>query len=737
MQKKQYTTEVGGKNLTIEISPLAEQANGSALVRYGETVVLATAVMKNSESNFNYVPLKVDYEERFYAAGKIIGSRYIRREGRSSEDAILSGRLIDRAIRPLFDERIRREMQVVATVLSIDEENDPDFVGFIGVSTALGISDLPWNGPAAGIRVAKIGAQFVVNPTATQLKQDDFDFEMFAAGPKGKINMLELSGKESSEKDVLDACIIAQKEIDKLVDFQNSIIKEIGKEKVNLTLFEVKPEFKELAEKFLSEKIEDAFYKANKMEHSAAVAKLNEEYISYMKENYPEFDERSAELVWEDVINNVVHKNILENEKRPDGRKLDEVRKLDGEVKLFERTHGSALFVRGNTQALAMTTLGAPGAEQFIETMEITGKKRFMLHYNFPPYSVGETGFFRGPGRREIGHGALAEKALRYLIPSKEDFPYTIRIVSEILSSNGSSSMATICASSLSMMDAGVPLKKPVAGIAMGLVVEQQPRNNAEQTQINADKIVEQTQTNAEDNQRKSALSPRESAPSRYKILTDIQGPEDHYGDMDFKVAGTMDGVTAVQLDVKVDGLTAEMIEKTLAQAKEARLHILQFMNGVLAQPREKISSYAPSIIQLKINPSKIGTVIGPGGKMINGLIEKYGLTSIDIDDDGSVFISGTNHENSQAALNEIKALTREFAVGEIIEGSVIKILDFGAIVDLGGGHDGMIHVSELKNGYVKTVDEVVKVGDFVRAKIIRVDADGHIGLSLKQMAGN
>ncbi len=707
MTKKQYTTEVGGKTLTIEISSIAEQANGSAIVRYGETVVLATAVMKNTESNFNYVPLKVDYEERFYAAGKIIGSRYIRREGRSSEEAILSGRLIDRAIRPLFDERIRREMQVVATVLSIDEENDPDFVGFIGVSAALGISDLPWNGPAAGIRVAKIGDQFVVNPTATQLKQDDFDFEMFAAGPKGKISMIELSGKESSEKDVLDACVIAQKEIDKLVDFQNSIIKEIGKDKINLALFEVKPEFKELGEKFLSDKIEEAFYKANKMEHSAAVAKLNEEYVSYMKENYAEFDDRSAELVWEDVINRVVHKNILENEKRPDGRRLNEVRKLDAEVKLFERTHGSALFVRGNTQSLAMTTLGAPGAEQFIETMETTGKKRFMLHYNFPPYSVGETGFFRGPGRREIGHGALAEKALRYLIPSKEEFPYTIRIVSEILSSNGSSSMATICASSLSMMDAGVPLKKPAAGIAMGIVIEPETEHH-----------------------RVSNTQPK------YKVLTDIQGPEDHYGDMDFKVAGTTDGVTAVQLDVKVDGLTAEMIEKTLAQAKEARLHILQFMSGVLAAPREKISSYAPSIIQIKINPSKIGVVIGPGGKMINGLIEKYALASIDIDEDGSVFISGTNHENSQAALNEIKALTREFAVGEIIEGNVIKNLDFGAIVDLGGGRDGMIHVSELKNGYVKTVDEVVKVGDFVRAKIIRVDADGHIGLSLKQMQG-
>lgn len=708
LQKKQYTAEVGGKNLTIEISQLAEQANGAAIVKYGETIVLVTAVMGGKESSANYLPLKVEYEERFYAAGKVIGSRYVRREGRPSEDAILSARLVDRVVRPLFDERIRRDMQVVATVLSYDEENDPDFVGLMAASTALGISDLPWNGPAAGVRVAKIGSDFIVNPTSTQIKQPECVFEMFAAGPKGKISMIELGGNEADEKDILAACVIAQKEIDKLVDFQATVIKENGKKKADLKLFEVDAEFRAAAEKFLLDKVEGAIYKSNKIEYNEAMGKLRAEYIAYLSGSdgstpltTSKFDEHSADFVWEDVVNAVVQKNILEKEMRPDGRKLTQVRGLNGEVKLFERTHGSAVFIRGNTQTLAVTTLAAPGAEQFIETMETTGKRRFMLHYNFPAYSVGETGSFRGPGRREIGHGALAEKALKPLIPSKEEFPYTIRIVAETLSSNGSSSMATVCASTLSLMDAGVPIKKPAAGIAMGIVVE---------------------------NSKSQTTNPK------YKILTDIQGPEDFYGGMDFKVAGTKDGVTAVQLDVKVEGLTAEMIEKTLAQSKEARTGILGFMSGILPATREKISSYAPSIIQVQINPDKIGVVIGPGGKMINGLIEKYGLASIDIDEDGSVFISGTNHEKSQAALNEIKALTKEFKVGEIVEGNVIKILDFGAIVDLGGGRDGMIHVSELKNGFVKTVDEVVKIGDFVRAKIIRVDNDGHIGLSLKQM---
>ncbi|MBI4085405.1 MAG: polyribonucleotide nucleotidyltransferase [Candidatus Liptonbacteria bacterium] len=694
IQRKQYTTEVGGKTLTIEISSLAEQANGAVLAKYGETVVLVTAVMGASEGNFDYVPLKVDYEERFYAAGKVIGSRYVRREGRPSEDAILSARLVDRVIRPLFDERIRREMQVVATVLAFDEENDPDFVGLAAASMAIGISDILWNGPASGVRVGKIGDQLVINPTSSQIRQSDCVFEIFAAGPKGKISMIELGGKEADEKDILEACAIAQKEIDKLVSFQEKIIKENGKKKTDLKLFEVDAELKTAAEKFLEGKLEGAIYKPNKLEYNEAMSKLRAEYIANLSEN-EKFDERSANFVWEDAVNSIVQKNILEQEKRPDGRKLNQVRNLNGEVGLFERTHGSGIFIRGNTQTLAVTTLAAPGAEQFIETMEITGKRRFMLHYNFPPYSVGETGTFRGPGRREIGHGALAEKALRPLIPPQEQFPYTIRVVAETLSSNGSSSMATVCASTLSLMDAGVPLEKPAAGIAMGIVV---------------------------------------SGDGKYKILTDIQGPEDFYGGMDFKVAGTKDGVTAVQLDVKVEGLTYEMIEKTLAQAKEARLGILDFMAGILAAPREKLSVYAPTIIQLQINPDKIGAVIGSGGKVINGLIEKYGLGSIDIEEDGRVFISGTDIEKANAALEEIKALTREYKVGEIIEGSVIKILDFGAIVDLGGGRDGMIHVSELKNGFVKTVNEVVKVGDFVRAKIIRVDADGHIGLSLKQL---
>ncbi len=712
IQRKKYSTQVGGKELTVEISSIAEQANGAVLVKYGETSVLVTAVMGVTEGKFDYVPLKVDYEERFYAAGKIIGSRYVRREGRSSDNAILSARLVDRVVRPLFDERIRREMQVVATVLSIDEENDPDFVGLIGASAALGISDMPWNGPAAGVRIAKIDGHFIINPTVSQMNQPGCDFEMFAAGPKGKIGMIELGGNESDEKDILAACVLAQEEIDKLIAFQETIIKENGKKKTDIALFEVTPTFRAIAEKFLSEKVEDAVYRPNKLEYNEAMAKFRVEYFSHLKENSEEFDERSADFVWEDFINKIVHKNILENEKRPDGRKLDEIRKLDGEIKLFERTHGSALFVRGNTQALAVTTLAAPGAEQFIETMEWTGKKRFMLHYNFPPYSVGEIGSFRGPGRREIGHGSLAEKALRPLIPSQEEFPYTIRVVCEILSSNGSSSMATVCASTLSLMDAGVPLKKPVAGIAMGIITD--PSTSFPQSD-----------------------SGQAGQAKRYKILTDIQGPEDHFGDMDFKVAGTKDGVTAVQLDVKMDGLTAEMIEKTLAQAKEARLNILQFLGGILPAPRQKISVYAPTIFQFKIDPAKIGIVIGPGGKMINGLIEKYGLGSIDIDDDGSVFVTGTDNEKAMAALDEIKALTKEYKVGEIVEGKVFKILDFGAIVDLGGGNDGMIHVSELKEGFVKNVEEVVKMGDFVRAKIIRVDRDGHIGLSLKQMTDN
>jgi polyribonucleotide nucleotidyltransferase len=456
---------------------------------------------------------------------------------------------------------------------------------------------------------------------------------------------------------------------------------------------------------FLADKLEDAIYKPTKVEHTTAVGALNHALNVHIKEKFGTVKEKinwkGVEALFEEMVNQTVHKNVLEKERRPDGRKLDEVRALDAEVGLFSRTHGSALFVRGNTQALAITTLAAPGAEQMIETMETTGKRRFMLHYNFPPFSVGEVGSFRGPGRREIGHGNLARKSLERLIPSKEEFPYTIRVVSEIMSSNGSSSQATVCASSLSLMDAGVPLKKPAAGIAMGLMMA-----------FNADGSAD---------------------VNNYKVLTDIQGPEDHHGDMDLKVAGTDDGVTGMQMDVKVDGLTIELLEKAFAQARDARIHILKTIKATLPAPRTEISPFVPKIRQFKIDPAKIGTVIGPGGKMINGLIAKYELAGIDIEEDGGVYVSGVDLAKVEAAVAEILGMTKEWKVGEIVEGPIVKILEFGAIVDLGGGADGMIHVSELKQGFVKNVEDVVHLGDHVRAKIIKAE-NGKIGLSLKQM---
>jgi polyribonucleotide nucleotidyltransferase len=695
IQRKRFSIEVGGKTLTLEISPIAEQANAAVLAEYGETVVLTTVVMSHEDIDADYMPLRVDYEERFYAAGKIIGSRFIRRESRPSEEAVLAGRTVDRTIRPLFDERLRREIQVVATVLAYDEENDPEFVGLVGASAALGISDIPWGGPVAGVRVAQIGNKFAINPTNSEVRETKPKFDAFLAGSLGRINMIELGGDEAKEKDALAAFAQAQKEIDKLVEFQKKIIKEIGQPKTEVVLREFAEPFRATVEKFLSGKLEEAVYRQTKVEFLGSTGKLREELHAHIKENFSEPNLEDADFLFEEAINELVHKDVLEKEKRPDGRHLDEVRELNAEVGLFPRTHGSALFMRGNTHALGITTLAPPGQEQFIETMEMTGRRRFMLHYNFPPYSVGEIGAFKGPGRREIGHGNLARKAVEPLIPPKEDFPYTIRVVSEILSSNGSSSMATVCATVLSLMDAGVPIRKAVAGVAMGLMMKDE---------------------------------------KNYKILTDIQGPEDHHGDMDLKIAGTDDGVTALQMDVKIEGLTLEILEKVFEQARKARLEILKYMKSVLAAPRPQLSKYVPIIRQLQINPDKIGTLIGPGGKMINGLIKKYGLASIDVEEDGGVFVSGPDLAKADAAVAEILALTKEYKVGDIIEGAVMKTLDFGAIVDLGGGRDGMIHISELKSGYVKTVNEVVKVGDFVRAKIIRADEDGRIGLSIKQL---
>ncbi len=695
LQRKEFSTEIGGKKLTLEISSLAEQANAAVLVKYGETAVLATVVMSKKDVATDYLPLKVDYEEKFYAAGKIIGSRFVRREGRASEEAVLAGRLVDRTIRPLFDSRLRREIQVVVTTLAIDEENDPEFLGLVGASTALGISDVPWGGPVGGVRVVSIDGKIKINPDNSETLKTKPVFDAFFAGPKGRINMIELQGIDAPEDEIIEGVELAGKEIDKIIDFEEKIIKEIGKKKSQVTLSEYDTELRSAVDKFLDGKLEDAVYRPNKIEYISKIGELKGELIKHVSENIKEADLGAVDFLFEEALDKLVHKNILEKDRRPDGRKLDEVRGLDGEVGLFPRTHGSALFIRGNTQALGITTLAPPGAEQMIETMETTGKRRFMLHYNFPPYSVGEIGSFRGPGRRDIGHGNLARKAVEAVIPPKEEFPYTIRVVSEIMSSNGSSSMASVSAAILSLMDAGVPIKKTVAGIAMGLMLADE--NN-------------------------------------YKILTDIQGPEDHHGDMDFKIAGTADGINALQLDVKFQGLTSEIIRKTLEQAKKARMEILELMKRVIPEPRKNLSPFVPTIRQLKINKEKIGLLIGPGGKTINGFIERYGLAGIDVEEDGAVFVSGPEVHSVEEAVAEIKALTREYKVGEMIEGKIIKTLDFGAIVDLGGNRDGMIHVSELKEGFVKTVQDVVKVGDFVRAKIIRVDEDGRIGLSMKQL---
>ncbi len=696
LNRKKFSIDLAGRPLTLEVSRLGEQANAAVMGTYGDTMVLATVVMGKEDRNIDYLPLTVDYEERFYAVGKVLGSRFVRREGRPSEEAILSGRLVDRAIRPLFDHRIRRDIQVVVTVISYDEENDPDLVALTTASAALAISDVPWNGPVSGVRAAKIGGELKINPLISELKDNAAKFETFVAGVgRDVVNMIELAGDEASEDEVIEAFKKASEEIENLNRFQEKIVKEIGREKVEVALREPSPELKSAVLGFLADRLEKAVYERGKVEREEKLRKLSEDLKTHLAEKeFTGDDTAVAANIMEEEIDSMVHRKILSGDERPDGRKLDEVRELYAEIGFLRRAHGSAVFIRGNTQALASVTIAPPGAEQLVETMETSTKRRFMLHYNFPPYSVGETGRLGGPGRREIGHGALAEKAVRPLIPSKEDFPYTIRVVSEILSSNGSSSMATVCASCLALMDAGVPIKKPAAGIAMGLM--------------------------SDDN-------------GKHKVLTDIQGPEDHYGDMDFKAAGTRDGVNAIQMDVKVHGVSIDILRETLEQAKRARLHILDVTDKVLDKPREELSRLAPRVLMTNIDPTRIGELVGPGGKVINGMIARTGVTSIDIEQDGRVFVSAMQPEAAEKAMAEIKSMMRDFEIGEIIEGDVIKLLDFGAIVDLGGGRDGMIHVSEIKNGYVENVSDVLKLGDHVKAKVIKVE-NGKIGLSIKQL---
>ncbi len=677
LAKKIYKTEMRGEEVILEVSKLAGQANAAVLGRHGDTVVLATVVMSQTDKSGDFFPLTVDYEERFYAAGKILGSRFVRREGRPSDEAILSARIIDRTIRPLFDLRLRREVQVVVTILAYEEKNDPDFIALLSASAALAISDVPWNGPVAGLKII------------SSEEDDRLGYRAHFAGTEKKINMIEFEGREISESAMEKIFTECSEEIKKLIAFQKKIVQEIGQPKAPVALAEADPKIKAIIKDFLKEELEEAL----KAKNTEELRKKIREHLEKSGESEDALN--IAEVFFEEEVDRFVHAEAIENGRRADGRKLDEIRDLYAETGLFKRTHGSALFCRGETQVLAVTTLATPEGKQLVETMEGSGKKRFMLNYNFPGFATGETSRSRGPGRREIGHGALAAKAIAVLLPSEDEFPYTIRVVAETLSSNGSSSMASACAASLSLMDAGVPLKKQVAGISIGLMSDES---------------------------------------GRYKLLTDIQGPEDHYGDMDFKVAGTRDGINAVQMDVKVDGITLEIFKEALEAAKKARFQILDFMDRILGKPRAQLSPFAPAITIVQIPVDRIGEVIGPGGKIINGILAQTdNKVTIDIEEDGKIFIAGTDPALVAKAVAIIKGIVKELTIGEMVEGTIVKILDFGAIVDLGGGKDGMLHVSELKEGFVKKVEDVVKVGDFVRAKIIRVE-EGKIGLSLKQV---
>ena len=710
MQQKIFEADFAGKKLVIETGQLAQQANGSCTVRYGDTVVLATAVMGNIKEGVDYFPLSVEYEERLYAAGKIKGSRWIKREGRPSDEAILTARLVDRCIRPLFSKEIKNEVQVVLTVLSFDQENDSDIVGLIAASTALAISDIPWNGPLAGIRLGRIENEWVVNPSFEAREKSTLD--LVVAGMNEKILMVEAEGKEVPEDVVYSAIEFSGKHINKIIKLIDEVVRAIGKTKIDLVPTalaageeEETPEsYKELvekADKWIKENVTKILFDkklSTKEERKSALAESKENLIAYLEEQGIGKERRKKALpLFDRFVEKEVSRAIIEEEKRVDGRKLTEIRPLNVKVGILPRTHGSALFNRGATQVLSIVTLGSPGDEQFLEGLEESGRKRFMHHYNFPPYSVGETGRIGSPGRRDIGHGALAEKAVRPLMPTKEEFPYTVRVVSEVLGSNGSSSMASTCGTSLALMDAGVPLKKAVAGIAMGLASDEEK--------------------------------------GVYKVLTDLQDLEDGPGGMDFKIAGTAEGITAIQLDTKTSGLPLDVVKKTLDQGRQARLEILETMNRVIAEFRPDLSPYAPRIVSFNIDPERIREVIGPGGKVINEIIDATGV-QIDIEQDGLVMVTSTNEEGSKKAVDWIKSIVREVEVGEIFEGKVVKILDFGAIVQILPNQDGMVHISELAHHRVGSVSDVVKIGDVVKVKVINAE-NGRIGLSIKALLPN
>ncbi len=693
MEDKHFQLQIEGKNIDLVFSDWTEQANGSVLAKMGDTAVLVTAVMgEEDREGINFFPLLVNYEEKYYAAGKIYGSRFVRRESRPSETAILTSRVIDRTIRPLFSPLMRRDVQIVATCLSIDEENDPDVISIIAASIALGTSNIPWQGPVSAVRIGwSKNEGFIVNPTYEQ--REKLALEMIVAGPDGEINMLDGKGNEIPEDIVKQALVLAQGIIQKINNQQKVIIEKIGKKKEEVVVHQFNTDIQKEMRAFLGGKLEEAIYQTGKQDREKSLALLEQSLYQHLKEKgFTDDSLQETDLIFQEEINQIVHRNVIEKERRPDGRKLDEVRPLKMQIDLFSRLHGSALFERGVTHILSVVTLGSPEDVLTMQGMETSGEKRFMHHYNFPGYSAGEVAPPRSPGRREIGHGALGEKALRPLIPPKEEFPYTIRVVSEVLSSNGSTSQGAICASSLALMAAGVPIKRHIAGIAMGLM---------------------------------------SNDTGKYKILTDIQGPEDHHGDMDFKVAGTREGVTAIQMDVKVKGVTPQLLSEALDKAQAARFLILDKMEQTIASPRPELSPYAPRIYTIHIQPDKIGELIGPGGKVIQQITRDTGV-DIDIQEDGTVFVTAPDKESADKALSQIKGITKNITSGEILEGKVVQIREFGAIIDLGHHKEGLLHISELAPYHVRRVEDVVHKGETLQVRVKKAEPNGRISLTLK-----
>ena len=703
MAKQEFHLDFCGRGITVETGEIAKQADGAVIIRYGDTVTLSTACASNqAKEGIDFFPLTVSFEEKLYSVGKIPGG-FLRREGRPSEHATLTARMIDRPIRPLFAEGFRNEVQVVNTVLSVDQDASPEMAAMFGASLALCISDIPFNGPIAGVKVGRINGELVANPTVAQMEESDIDLTV--AGTAQALNMVEAGAKEVSEEDMLAALMFGHEQIKKLCAFQEEIVAACGKEKREIELYavdetidsEVRANFEAQIRAAVSikEKLE-RYGKIDDLTDEAAEMIANKEYASEKDQNNAV---KQAREICRGIEADEVRRLIIEDKVRPDGRQIDEIRPLNSQVDLLPRVHGSALFTRGETQVLSTTTLGALNDNQIIDDLTVVDSKRFMHHYNFPPYCVGETGRMGNPGRREIGHGALGERALAQVLPSVDEFPYTIRTVADVMESNGSSSQASICAGTMSLMAAGVPIKAPVAGIAMGLIMD--------------------------DNSGK------------YTVLTDIQGMEDHFGDMDFKVAGTKNGITALQMDIKVTGITKNIFEEALAQAHKARLEILDNMLACISEPRKQLSPYAPKIAMMNIDPDKIKDVIGPGGKMINEIIAQCDNVKIDIDDDGKVVIYHNDYDTIEKAKQMISDIVRVAKVGDVYAAKVVRLEKFGAFVNLFGNTDGLLHISKISHHRVDKVEDVLKLGDIIDVKVTEIDNKGRINVSAKALLPN